>query len=155
MSKLSTSFTLGKASNPHGANLKHNHRNFLADNIDMKRIMNNIVYARQDVRAAYDELFGEAIAQYNAKQTRNDRKICDYYEQIRAGSREEAFYEIIVQFGDMHTCGVGSENAEIARKMLDEYMQGFRERNKNLHVFSSTLHLDECEPKYICTSTTQ
>ena len=60
MSKLSISFTLGKASSPHGANLDHNSRKTIADNVDVNRIADNVIYVNQDVRDAYDELFSEA-----------------------------------------------------------------------------------------------
>ena len=38
------------------------------------------------------------------------------------------------------------ENAELAKKILDEYFKGFRERNHTLHVFSAHLHMDEATP---------
>ena len=146
MAALSVSFTLGKASVPNSANVGHNNREFVAGNVDVNRIADNITYAKQDVREAYSELFDDAIKEYNANQKRNDRKINDYYEQISNGNREEAFYEIIVQFGDSKNSSVGSPNGELAKKMLDEYMKSFKERNPNLHVFNSVLHMDEASP---------
>jgi len=68
MSKMSTSFTVGKASVQHGANVEHNNREFIAGNVDVKRISDNVTYVKQDVREAYEELFGEAVKEYNAKQ---------------------------------------------------------------------------------------
>ena len=38
------------------------------------------------------------------------------------------------------------EYAELARTVLDEYYQGFQERNPNLRVFSAHLHMDEATP---------
>ena len=146
MKTLSTSFTLGKASDPHGANPKHNSREFLADNIDTSRTDDNIEYVYQDVEDAYAELFAESLQEYNAKQKRNDRKIENYYEHIKNGSREEAFYEVVVQFGCAKSCPVGSEGGDIATKMLDEYMKSFQARNPNLKIFSAHLHLDEATP---------
>jgi hypothetical protein len=146
MSKLSCSFTLGKASKPGGANVEHNNREFLADNIDVNRIVDNVVYVRQNIRQVYDELFAESLAEYNAKQTRSDRKIDDYFHHIDEGSREESHYECIIQFGDMHTAGVGTENGELAKIMLDEYVRGFKSRNPNLKIFQAIMHLDEASP---------
>ncbi len=57
---------------------------------------------------------------------------------IRSGKREEAFYEIIVQFGDCKTTPCGSERGEIARNLLDEYMREFSARNPRLYVFTVT-----------------
>ncbi|MDR2558159.1 MAG: plasmid recombination protein [Oscillospiraceae bacterium] len=142
MSALSTSFTLGKASSPNGANVEHNNREFIADNVDVNRIADNITYVKQDVRQAYEELFGDALREYNARQKQPCRRIDDYYEHILNGRREEAFYEIIVQFGDSHSAPVGSENGELAKNLLDEYIRSFNERNKNLHIFNACTHMD-------------
>jgi hypothetical protein len=68
MNTMSISLTLGKASSPHGANLAHNNRDFISDNVDKSRILDNITYANQDIAVAYDELFSESLEAYNAKQ---------------------------------------------------------------------------------------
>ena len=39
-----------------------------------------------------------------------------------------------------------SENGQLARQMLDEYMQSFQQRNPTLRVFSAYLHMDEATP---------
>lgn len=146
MSKMSISFTLGKASSPHGANIAHNNREIIAGNVDVNRICDNITYVQQDIREAYDELFADSVAEYNAKQKQPCRRISDYYEHIETGNREDPFYELIIQFGSVKDASVGSPNGEIAKKMLDEYMSEFQKRNKNLHVFGATMHLDEASP---------
>ena len=143
MNTMSISLTLGKASSPHGANLAHNNRDFVSSNVDTTRIDNNIVYANQDIYEAYDELFSEALEVYNAKQKKPCRRIEDYYEHIEKSEREELFYELVVQFGSAKSAPVGSENGELAKTMLDEYMKSFQQRNPNLHVFSAHLHADE------------
>ena len=146
MDAYSISFTLGKASNPHGANLRHNNRKFLAPNIDPSRTEQNVTYVRQDVRDAYHQLFDQAVADYNARQKQPCRRISDYYEHIASGKREEAFYEIVIQFGDMQSAPCGSQRGDIVTQMLDEYMKEFQQRNPNLHVFNAVLHLDEASP---------
>jgi hypothetical protein len=62
---------------------------------------------------------------------------------IQTDERNETHYEVVIQFGCSETAPVGSENGELVKKMLDEYMQGFSERNKNMRVFNSVLHADE------------
>ena len=146
MERFSISVTLGKASNPHGANLAHNNRDFIAQNVRRDQMQNNIIFKQQDVREAYAELFGAAIAEYNAKQKQPCRRIKDYYSHIASGKREEPFYEIIVQLGDCKDTPCGSHRAEIAKKILCEYAAMFQARNKNLHVFNSVMHLDEASP---------
>ena len=146
MNHLSISFTLGKASIQHGSNVEHNNREFIAKNIDAKRTHENITYVKQDVREAYKELFGKAVEEYNQNQKQKCRKISDYYQHIADGKREEAFYEIVVQFGDSQTCSCGSENGKLTQRMLDEYIRSFRQRNPNLHIFNAVLHMDEATP---------
>lgn len=71
------SFVKGKGS------LHHNNRKFIASNIDVERIPWNITYIQQSLAEAYEQLFGEAVAEYNAKQRRSDRKIDDYLSKIK------------------------------------------------------------------------
>lgn len=146
MDAYSISFTLGKASHPHGANLRHNNRKFLAANIDPSRTKENVTYRQQDVRAAYHHLFDQAVKEYNDQQYRKDRMIDDYYARIAASKREEAFYEVVVQFGDVKTAACGSQRGEIAKEMLGDYMFSFQQRNPNLYVFNAVLHMDEASP---------
>lgn len=146
MSKLSISFTLGKASVPHEANVNHNNRKFIASNVNKNKISENITYKKQDVQQAYQQLFGKSLVEYNARQTRRDRIIPDYFEHISKSKREEAFYEIIVQFGDSKTAPCENQTGKITHKMLDEYMTDFQKRNPNLHVFNAVLHMDEASP---------
>lgn len=146
MEQFSISLTLGKASDPHGANLAHNNRSFAAANIDPARTPENIVFEKTHVLFAYESLFSEALEAYNAKQKKPCRRIHDYYTHIANGKREEPFYEIVVQFGDCKTAPCGSPRGEIAKEMLIEYMQAFQRRNPNLHVFNAVLHMDEASP---------
>lgn len=146
MSRLSISFTLGKASVQHGANVEHNNRKFIAKNINEKKSAENVTYVKQDVREAYQQLFGKALEEYNSKQNRRDRIISDYYQHISNSKREEAFYEAVVQFGDSKTAPCGSENGKIAQTMLDKYIRDFKDRNPNLHIFNAVLHMDEASP---------
>lgn len=146
MSKLSISFTLGKASVPHEANVKHNNREFVANNVNKSKTFENITYKKQDIHEAYNELFNESLNEYNAKQKQPCRRIKDYFRHISKSKREEAFYEIIVQFGDSKTAPCESKTGKITQKMLNEYMTSFQKRNSNLHVFNAVLHMDEASP---------
>ena len=126
--------------------LDHNNRVITAHNVDVSRTADNITYTKIDLRDFYHQVFGEAIMEYNLKQDRPDREIHDYYEQVKKSKKVKLFYEVVVQFGDLHDCGVGSEKWETAKAMLDEYVQDFEKRNPNLKVFSAVMHLDESTP---------
>ena len=126
--------------------LTHNRRDFIAENVDSSRTLLNIEYHNEDIRAVYHELFDDALARYNEKQTRRDRVIDDYYEKIRTGKQEKLFEELIIQIGNKDDMNATSENGQLARQMLDEYMQSFQQRNPTLRVFSAHLHMDEATP---------
>ena len=126
--------------------LSHNRRDFIAENIDSSRTPLNIEYCNENIRAVYHELFDDALARYNEKQTRKDRIIDDYYEKIRTGKQEKPFEELIIQIGNKDDMNASSENGQLARQMLDEYMQSFQQRNPTLRVFSAHLHMDEATP---------
>lgn len=126
--------------------LSHNSRQFIAENVDSSRTPLNIEYHNEDIRTVYHELFDDALARYNEKQTRKDRVIEDYYEKIRMGKQEKLFEELIIQIGNKDDMNASSENGQLARQMLDEYMQSFQQRNPTLRVFSAHLHMDEATP---------
>ena len=121
-------------------------RKFHAKNTDPERSCLNVEYCNENVKDVYHELFDEALAWYNEKQTRSDRRIDDYYEKIRSGKQEKPFHEIILQIGDKDNMGAKTENGQLAGKVLNEYMQDFQQRNPTLKVFSAYLHMDEATP---------
>lgn len=126
--------------------IEHNNRDFIAKNVNRERISLNIIYKKEKIEDKYHELFDKAVEEYNAKQTRADRKKSDYLQEIMKSKREKPFREIIVQIGDKDNCGIGTINEEAAKNMLDEYMLEFEKRNPNLKVFNAVMHLDEATP---------
>ena len=138
--KRTISFMTGKGS------VNHNSRKFHAKNTDPERSCLNVEYCNENVKDVYHELFDEALARYNEKQTRSDRRIDDYYEKIRSGKQEKPFHEIILQIGDKDNMGAKTENGQLAAKVLDKYMRDFQRRNPTLRVFSAYLHMDEATP---------
>jgi peptidoglycan hydrolase CwlO-like protein len=131
---------LGKGS------FNHNNRSFSAKNVDSNRTYLNVTYCEDNIKQVYHELFDEALERHNAKQTRSDRKIADYYEKIRTGKQEKLFHEVIFQIGNKEDMNVRSSGGEIAKDILSEFALGFQERNPYLRVFSSHLHMDEETP---------
>lgn len=126
--------------------VNHNSRKFHAKNTDPERSHLNVTYCQENIKTVYHELFDEALERYNAKQTRADRRIEDYYEKIRSGKQEKPFHEIILQVGNRDDMSADSEEGQLAAAVLDEYMKGFQERNPQLRVFSAHLHMDEATP---------
>ena len=140
MIKRTISAMVGKGS------VDHNSREFNAKNTDPARTPNNISYCNENIQKVYDTLFGKALKAYNAKQTRSDRIIKNYYEKIRTSKQEKPFHEVIFQIGNKDDMNAQSEEGQLAAKILDEFMKGFQKRNPNLYVFSAHLHMDEATP---------
>lgn len=144
MARASISIAKGKGS------MAHNNREFITENVDKDRIKDNITYKQESLTDAYEHCFGQAIQDYNDKQKRNDRKIDGvqgYINKIKNSKNgEKLFYENVIQVGNMFDSAIGSEQGEICKQILNDYMKSFQERNPNLYVFNAVLHLDEQTP---------
>ena len=68
MTGRTISFVKGKG------RLRHNNRDFFADNVDVERISWNRTYKKESLEEAYEYCFGDALREYNEKQTRSDRE---------------------------------------------------------------------------------
>ena len=93
--------------------VNHNSRKFHAKNTDPERTHLNIDYCNENIKDVYYELFDEALARDNEKQTRNDHIIDDYYEKICSGKQEKPFHEIILQIGNKDDLGAKTLMAAI------------------------------------------
>ena len=89
---------MGRISMPQGkGSLMHNRREYelygqeMPDHIDPSRVHLNVVLVDKDIREAYKEIFGESVKRYNDRQSREDRKIEDYYEKIKKSKMAKIF----------------------------------------------------------------
>ena len=87
---------MGRISFPQGkGSLMHNRRDYakygieMPNNIDTSRTGENVIVIDRDIKEAYEDIFGEAVKEYNAKQKRNDRKIDNYYSKIEHSKNGE------------------------------------------------------------------
>lgn len=130
----------------HGS-MAHNNREFITPNVDLNRVKDNIIYKSEPLEQAYENCFGAEVKRYNASQKRADRKISNYMDYIKNSKNgEKLYYETVIQIGNKFDCSVGSTKSELAKKVLNDFMQDFGERNPNLYVFNAVLHMDEATP---------
>lgn len=157
-------------------NVKHNNRDFEerewghTTNSHINRDLSkyNTSFIQQDIKEAYQEAFGEALAEYNEKQKRKYLKIPDYYEYIKGlndqhktkkskGGKATTKYnlqdEIIITIGnkaywdDMHYRTISSINdKEEAERIFIEYKKKqsdeiFREFLKDFQAKHKHLHV--------------
>lgn len=157
-------------------NVKHNNRDFEerewghTTNSHINRDLSkyNTSFIQQDIKEAYQEAFGEALADYNEKQKRKYLKIPDYYEYIKGlndqhktkkskGGKATTKYnlqdEIIITIGnkdywdDIHYRTISSINdKEEAERIFIEYKKKqsdeiFREFLKDFQAKHKHLHV--------------
>lgn len=138
--KKTISIRIGKGS------ISHNNRKFVAKNVDEKRVKDNVILCCENLKDTYDDLFGTALSEYNAKQKRKDRRIENYLDHIKGGKQEKPFYELVFQIGNKDDTSCGTPDAEIATNILREYYDDFLKRNPHIRVFNAVIHLDEATP---------
>ena len=138
--KKTISIRIGKGS------ISHNNRKFVAKNVDEKRVKDNIILCCENLKDVYDDLFGAALAEYNSKQKRKDRRIENYLDHIESGKQEKPFYELIFQIGNKDDTPCGTREAEIATEILRDYYDDFLKHNPHIRVFNAVIHLDEATP---------
>ena len=99
-----------------------------------------------DVKQVYLEEFEQAKIEYNNKQTRNDRKIEDYFKKV-CESQNDIACEIIIELGDMD---FWNDKDEIYRfKMVDVYNEQVKDLIKivpDFKIANATIHFDETSP---------
>ena len=126
---------------------KHNLRKYRSNNYDKENIVilcgtDKLV---QDVKKVYREQFSEAVEEYNKKQTREERKIYDYFEKT-AKSNKDMAVELIFQIGDKEFWDKNPDKRrrmDMAFKEILELLQKFA---SNLVVANAVIHYDEASP---------
>lgn len=126
--------------------LNHNNRSIITENVHEGRIRDDIIICQHSLKQLYHELFDDALAEYNNKQTRRDRKIANYQEHIRHSRQEKEFHEAIFQVGNREDTGLDSDMCHEAAAVLEEYARSFEERNLHLKLFNAVIHMDESTP---------
>lgn len=126
---------------------KHNLRKYCSLEYDKENIV--ILWGTdklvQDVKKVYKEQFDEAVREYNKKQTRDDRKIDDYFEKT-AKSNKDMAVELIFQIGDKE---FWDKNPDKRRRMdvaFKEMLNMLQKEEPNLVVANAVIHYDEASP---------
>lgn len=124
---------------------RHNLRDY-----DNQRELIRIIYGTDnivnDVKQVYLDEFEEARLEYNNKQTREDRKIKDYFKKV-CDSQNDIACEIIIELGDMDFWN--NKDKEYRLKMIDVYNEQIKDLIKIVPTFkiaNATIHFDETSP---------
>ena len=124
---------------------KHNLRDY-----DNQKELIRTIYGTNDivndVKQLYLEEFEEARLEYNQKQTREDRKIEDYFKKV-CESQNDIACEIIIELGDMDFWNDKDERYRF--KMVDVYNEQVKDLIKivpDFKIANATIHFDEVSP---------
>lgn len=94
-------------------------------------------------RQAYKEIFGRAVEDYNAHQSRADRRINDYYADVCKDKKRHATYEMIIGIYGKDDSGNALCSDEQGKAIMQEYVKGWAERNPHLRLIGAYYHADE------------
>lgn len=130
-------------------NISREYREGLA-HVNKSRVQHNEVLVDRSLEEVYEELFGEAVVEYNRKQVEKnhpERQIESYLEKIRASKQEKTSYETVIQIGNLETNPASDaycreESAKVYRDFLEEW----HKRYPNFAVVRAAIHMDEATP---------
>ena len=124
---------------------KHNLRDY-----DNQRELIRTIYGSDDivndVKQLYLNEFEEARIEYNGRQTREDRKIGDYFKKV-CESQNDIACEIIIELGDMDFWN--DKDKQYRLKMIDVYNEQVKDLIKivlSFKIANATIHFDETSP---------
>ena len=124
---------------------KHNLRDY-DKNKELIRVIYGTDNIINDVKDLYLKEFEESKIDYNNKQTRENRKIKDYFQKV-CESQNDIACEIIIELGDMDFWN--DKDQEYRLKMIDVYNEQIKDLTKIVPTFkiaNATIHFDETSP---------
>ena len=125
---------------------KHNYRKY--DNRqDEIVVIKGTTSLYNDVLRFYKNEFEEARLEYNNKQTRDDRKIDDYFKKISNNSKSDLAVQIIIELGDKKFWDTKSMTYK--HKMTNVFIKQVDDLElllPNFKICSAIIHYDETSP---------
>lgn len=125
---------------------KHNLRDY-----DNNKELINVIYGTNnlynDVQQLYLQEFEQARIEYNEKQTREDRKIDNYFKHISDSKLWDLACEFIIELGDMDFWE--NKTQEYRYKMVQVYKEQVQDLMKVVPEFkacNAVIHFDETSP---------
>ena len=125
---------------------KHNYRKY-DNNTELIEIIRGTSSLYDDVKKLYEKEFKEAVDEYNSRQTRDDRKITDYFKKISDNSKNDLACEIIIELGDKKYWD--TKDDKFKHKMTNvfkEQVSDLEEQLPNFKIASAIIHYDETSP---------
>ena len=125
---------------------KHNLRKYDEEQ-DLIKIIKGTSSIIEDTKELYIDLFEDARIKYNKKQTRNDRKIENYFNHISNDNKRDLACELILELGDMDFWA--DKDDKYKHKMVDVFEEQIMDLEKvvpNFKIANAIIHFDEASP---------
>ena len=101
----------------------------------------------KDVKDLYLDLFDEARLEYNNKQTRDDRKIDNYFNKISDDTKHDLACEIVIELGDMvYWDDKSLEYKYQMTQVFEQQLEDLKEIVPDFYIANATIHFDEHSP---------
>ena len=101
----------------------------------------------KDVKELYLDLFDEARLEYNNKQTRDDRKIDNYFNKISNDTKHDLACEIVIELGNMEYWDEKSlEYKYQMTGVFEQQLEDLKEIVPDFYIANDTIHFDENSP---------
>ena len=128
---------------------KVNHHNLrLYDN--KQELIKNIKGSNditKDVKELYLDLFEDARLEYNNKQTRDDRKVDNYFNKIANDTKHDLACEIVIELGNMEYWDEKSlEYKYQMTQVFEQQIEDLKVIVPDFYVANATIHFDEHSP---------
>ena len=125
---------------------KHNCRKY-DNNRDNIEIIKGSFSIYEDVKKLYKDEFEEARLEYNSRQTREDRKIKNYFTHVSNNSKNDLACEIIIELGDKQFWD--TKDMHYKKKMTNVFKEQVTDLENilpNFKIASAIIHYDETSP---------
>ena len=101
----------------------------------------------KDVKELYLDLFEEAKLEYNNKQSRDDRKIDNYFNKIANDTKHDLACEIVIELGNMEYWDEKSlEYKYQMTQVFEQQLEDIQEIVPDFYIANATIHFDEHSP---------
>lgn len=128
----------------------HNYRKYQNqkqyDRNNIIELLPNNCKTAKEFREKFNQCFSNEVAEYNAKQKRDDRKIIDYFQTCENEKNKDVAVEIILQIADKDYWENNADKREIMKEVFKEQIETLKVAVPGFYLTNATLHLDEKSP---------
>lgn len=128
----------------------HNYRKYKNqkqyDRNNIIELLPNACKTAKQFREKFNQCFVNEVAEYNAKQKKDDRKIIDYFKTCESENRKDIAVEIILQVADIEFWENNADKREIMKEVFEEQIKTLKAVMPELYLTNATLHNDEKSP---------